>query len=175
MLAQSKIQFCRIPILWEPIFSSNAPALGPPLAVALRAGGNSNNKENCQYMCLKMGFVMSKHNFAEVMADLEAMGTEQNRKVYRRHGAGENLFGVSFANLNKLRKQIKRDHPLVLQLWDSKNIDARCLATLIADPAQMSESDIDGWLRDISYYPQADLFVRHLVIKSPLAAAKMEQ
>jgi hypothetical protein len=29
-----------------------------------------------------------------------------NRKVYRRHGAGENQFGVSVANLRKLAKQI---------------------------------------------------------------------
>jgi len=34
--------------------------------------------------------------YREIMKELEALGTAQNRKVYRRHGAGENLFGVSF-------------------------------------------------------------------------------
>jgi len=35
----------------------------------------------------------------DVMTELEFLGTEQNRKIYRRHGAGDNQFGVSFANL----------------------------------------------------------------------------
>ena len=51
-------------------------------------------------------------DFNRVMRELEANGTAQNRKVYARHGAGENMFGVSFANLEKLRKQIKVNHEL---------------------------------------------------------------
>lgn len=39
----------------------------------------------------------------QVLAELGALGTAQNRKVYKRHGAGENLFGVSFADLDKVR------------------------------------------------------------------------
>ena len=33
-------------------------------------------------------------NVQEAMATLESLGTEQNRKVYGRHGAGEKVFGV---------------------------------------------------------------------------------
>ena len=46
----------------------------------------------------------------KVLQQLKALGTAQNRKVYARHGAGENLYGVSYANLGKLHKQIKVDH-----------------------------------------------------------------
>ena len=49
---------------------------------------------------------------------LKSMGTAQNRKIYSRHGAGENIYGVSFANLAKLRKQIKTNHELALELPD---------------------------------------------------------
>ena len=45
--------------------------------------------------------------FDEVMSQLAAMGTEQNRRVYARRGAGDNQFGVSFANLNLLKKSYK--------------------------------------------------------------------
>ncbi len=34
-------------------------------------------------------------NLGEAMAELEARGTEQNRRINRRHGAGERQFGVS--------------------------------------------------------------------------------
>ncbi|MCY4422680.1 MAG: DNA alkylation repair protein, partial [Acidimicrobiaceae bacterium] len=54
-----------------------------------------------------------------VMAELEAAGTAQNRKVYARHGAAEPMFGVSYADLGKIAKPIKTDHHLAQQLWDS--------------------------------------------------------
>ena len=61
-------------------------------------------------------------NFDQAMKELEAAGTAQNRKVYARHGAGENMFGVSFSNQEKLRKQIKTDHALAEQLWATGNM-----------------------------------------------------
>ena len=54
---------------------------------------------------------------SEVMARLEAAGTEQNRKVYRRHGAREPLFGVAFGTLRPLAKQLGRDDALARDLW----------------------------------------------------------
>lgn len=43
-------------------------------------------------------------NYEDVMSTLKNMGTEQNRKIYMRHGASKNLYGVSFANLKNLQK-----------------------------------------------------------------------
>jgi hypothetical protein len=50
---------------------------------------------------------MTKH---DVMKAFQASGTAQNRKVYMRHGIGENMFGVSFMELKKLTRQIKIDY-----------------------------------------------------------------
>lgn len=47
--------------------------------------------------------------FEEVKKELEALGNAQNRKVYKRHRSDKNLFGVSYVNLNKLKKKIKTD------------------------------------------------------------------
>ena len=38
-------------------------------------------------------------SFEEVMEALKAAGTEQNRKIYPRHGVKNELYGVSFADL----------------------------------------------------------------------------
>jgi 3-methyladenine DNA glycosylase AlkD len=86
----------------------------------------------------------------QVLQQLEALGTEQNRKIYRRHGASDNQFGVSFANLGKLTKQIKIDHELAVQLWNTANDDARNLATMIADPARLTARDLDRWARSLT-------------------------
>lgn len=110
---------------------------------------------------------------AETMAELESLGTEQNRKIYARHGAGENQFGVSFGNLNRVAKAIKKDHKLSLALWRTGNADARCLATLIADSDQLSAAELDGWVRDVAYYLHADLIARHVAAKSPHARVLM--
>ena len=41
-----------------------------------------------------------------VLQELESLGTAQNRKVYARHGVGEPLYGVSYANLGRVEKRI---------------------------------------------------------------------
>lgn len=98
---------------------------------------------------------------AEALAKLEECGTAQNRKVYARHGVGEPMLGVSYANLNKLRKAIKIDHDLALGLWDSGVHDARVLATMVADPQQATAKQLDAWAKDLDNGVQADAFARY--------------
>lgn len=93
----------------------------------------------------------------DVLQTLKKLGTEQNRKTYRRHGAGENLYGVSFANLGALKKKIRCDHEFATQLWDSGNFDAQNLATMIADPACMSAVEMGRWVKAVDSYPVAGL------------------
>lgn len=112
--------------------------------------------------------------FQETMRTLESLGTAQNRKIYARHGAGDNTFGVSFGDLYKLRKKIKTDQPLADQLWRTGNNDARSLALLIADASAMSEADLDRWVKGINYYCHADLFARCIGFKSRFSRKKME-
>lgn len=113
-------------------------------------------------------------DFDQTMKELEAAGTAQNRKVYARHGASENMFGVSFANQEKLRKQIKVDHALAAQLWATGNIDAQVLATLIADPLGLTDKQAEAWVKGYDNYGLAEMFGR-LVAKSPLALKKAEK
>lgn len=94
--------------------------------------------------------------FVEVMEQLEAAGTAQNRKIYARHGAAEPMFGVSYAVLNKVAKQIKVDHALAEQLWDSGNHDARVLALRVADPRALTEAQARRWLEDVDNYILAE-------------------
>ncbi len=111
---------------------------------------------------------------ADLLRELEALGTAQNRKVYARHGAPEPMYGVSYANLGKLTRRIGTDHALAKALWASGNYDARILATMIADPQAMSPREMDAWARQMRNYTLADA-VAGLVARSPHARRKMEQ
>jgi 3-methyladenine DNA glycosylase AlkD len=93
---------------------------------------------------------------AEILAELESLGTEQNRKIYARHGARQPMFGVSFANFGKLARRLRTDHDLALALWRTGNLDARILATMIADPARMDAATAEAWARSCSDYGLTD-------------------
>ena len=105
-------------------------------------------------------------SYEQVIKALEKAGTAQNRKVYARHGVKEPMFGVSFAELGKLTKQIRTDHELAMQLWKSGNHDARVLATMIADPARLDRKTLDAWADDLDCYVLADA-VAKVVSRSP--------
>jgi 3-methyladenine DNA glycosylase AlkD len=94
----------------------------------------------------------------QTMAELEARGTAQNRKVYARHGVSGPMFGVSYAELGKLEKKIKRDQALAEALWASGNHDARVLATKVADPEATSGELLDAWAEDLGDYVLTDAF-----------------
>jgi 3-methyladenine DNA glycosylase AlkD len=93
---------------------------------------------------------------AVALASLEKAGTEQNRKVYRRHGAPEPMFGVSFATLRGLAKEIGVDHDLALALWASGNTDARTLAAMIADPVRIDRATAAAWIAESQYHVVID-------------------
>lgn len=110
----------------------------------------------------------------ETLHQLEALGTEQNRKTYRRHGVGENLYGVSWADLGKLQKKIKKDHALAVELWATGNHDARILATMIADPKAMTSEELDAWAGSLTNYTETDAFSK-LAAGSPLIREKIHR
>jgi 3-methyladenine DNA glycosylase AlkD len=109
-----------------------------------------------------------------ILDELRRLGTEQNRATYRRQGAGGEILGVSSAELGRLRKRIKRDHALALGLWGTGVHDARVLATMIANPAELEDRTVDAWVRDLDNCVLADAFGK-LVAASPLARARMER
>jgi 3-methyladenine DNA glycosylase AlkD len=105
--------------------------------------------------------------FQDVMKELELMGTAQNRKIYARHGSKKQMFGVSFANLKKLTKKIKKNHTLALKLWESDNMDAMMLATMVLKPERLSHEEIHLWIKQCDYYPLADSLAKEVIYPHP--------
>jgi len=93
----------------------------------------------------------------EVLQELEKLGTEQTRKTYRRHGAGDDVYGVKFGDLGKLKKKIGVDHEMAQELWATGNYDARNLATMIADPARTTGKMLNAWVKDLTNYSLTDV------------------
>ncbi len=96
----------------------------------------------------------------EVVAELKALGTAQNVKIYGRHGVTIPMFGVSFANLGKLKKRIGTNQALAEQLWATGNHDARVLATMVADPDAVAAKTLDTWAGQLDSYVISDAFAK---------------
>ena len=113
-------------------------------------------------------------NLQETLDTLKAAGKEPTRKTYRRHGAGEDCYGVSTPDLTKLQKKIKLDHALAGELWASGNHEARILATTVADPAKLDGATLDAWAASLANYIEMG-YLAGLAAKSPVARETMER
>jgi 3-methyladenine DNA glycosylase AlkD len=109
----------------------------------------------------------------EVMEQLAALGTEQTRKTYRRHGATGEVLGVLYSELRKLQKRCGIDQALADALWATGIHDARVLATLVADPAAMTDAKLEEWVGQVDNYPLGDA-VAELAAKAPGAVERMK-
>jgi 3-methyladenine DNA glycosylase AlkD len=84
------------------------------------------------------------------------------------------MFGVSFADLYKVQKQIRKDHGLARQLWKTRNLDAQWLATMIADPVEIDSREADDWAKDSQHHAHLlGGFLADLVARSECAHEKM--
>lgn len=112
-------------------------------------------------------------NLKEIMAKLEAAGSAQTRKTYARHCITGDVFGVSYAELGKLKRALKTNHPLAQELWATGNHDARILAMMIADPAQLTEKAASQWGKTLDNHVQGGALAA-VVAQSPVAEAVRE-
>lgn len=85
----------------------------------------------------------------ETLTQLEAVGNEKMRAQDTKNGAGDNQFGVRLGDIRVLAKKIKKNHELAMALWDTGNIDARLLATLVVKPKSLSSSEMDRMVRTV--------------------------
>jgi len=81
----------------------------------------------------------------QVMNELKKKGSESTKRIFLNHGASEPMYGVKIADLKIIQKQVKKDHQLAMELFDTGNYDAMYLAGLIADESKMSKKDIQQW------------------------------
>jgi 3-methyladenine DNA glycosylase AlkD len=103
----------------------------------------------------------------ETLAQLESLGNEKMRAHNRKHGAGDNQFGVRLGDIRKLAARIKTNHELAIALWETGNIDARLLAILLIKPKDLSGDEMDRMVRSVNFAHVADWLNSYVVKKHP--------
>ena len=117
---------------------------------------------------------MSRHE--EVLAELRALADPANVEGQARFGiSGANRLGVSVTQLRAIARKHKRDHDLARALWDSNVHEARMLATLVDDPAKVTQEQMERWVKDFDSWDIVDGACSNLFDKTPHAFAKAHE
>src|SRR5215213_580268 len=99
----------------------------------------------------------------EVLKRLKALGDEKVRAQNAKSGAGENQFGVSRGDLRVLAKKLKADHELARALWETGNVDAQFLATLLIKPSALSADELERMVKSATFMWVADWLHSYVV------------
>lgn len=103
----------------------------------------------------------------EALARLESLGSEKMRAQNAKHGVGDHQYGVKMGDIRALAKEIKSDHALALELWDSGWFEARQLALLVLKPKQLSAEELDRMVRSNSLDQVADWLGSNVIKAHP--------
>jgi 3-methyladenine DNA glycosylase AlkD len=103
----------------------------------------------------------------KILAQLESLGDVARRAHNTRAGAPDNQFGVKLGDIRAVAKKIKTDHQLALELWDTGNVEAQLLATLIIKPQSLSAAELDTLTRSTTCAQVADWLNAYVVAQHP--------
>lgn len=87
--------------------------------------------------------------------------------------ATERAFGITVTQLRGYARTLGRDEELAAELWDSGVHEARLLATMVAEPALVTEMQVDAWIRDVDSWDLCDGLCGNLVDRTPFALDKV--
>ncbi|MFA5908807.1 MAG: DNA alkylation repair protein [Vicinamibacterales bacterium] len=103
----------------------------------------------------------------ETLKQLQALGSAKVRAQNAKSGAGDHQFGVSLGDIRALAKTIRTDHPLALSLWETGNVDAQFLATLLVQPKKLPAKEMDRMVRSLTFVRVADWLNAYVVRQHP--------
>lgn len=112
-------------------------------------------------------------NYDEVIKKLKSLENPKNVEGMARFGINpENNLGLSVATIRGIAKEIGKDHNLALKLWDSGIHDARMLAAHIDEVSEVTEDQMENWVKDFNSWDVCDNCCGHLFDKTSFAELK---
>ncbi len=111
---------------------------------------------------------------AEVVDRLKSRARPDSLEGMTRYGISvDRRLGVSIPDLRKLAKELGRDHRLALGLWRTGIADARILASMVDDPARLTEAQMEEWVNDFDSWDVCDQVCDNLFEKAPFVWKKI--
>lgn len=80
--------------------------------------------------------------------------------------------GVTVTELRRFARDLGHDHGLAAALWASGVHEARLLASLVDEPAMVSETQMEAWVADLDSWDVCDGVCGNLFDRTPFALDK---
>jgi len=110
----------------------------------------------------------------DVLDRLQSKARPEQLRGMAKYGMSvEKRLGVSIPDMRRLAKEIGRDHKLALDLWKTGTAEARIVAGMVADPAKLTEEQMEEWVKGINSWDVCDQVCMNLFEKNPLAWKKI--
>lgn len=110
----------------------------------------------------------------DVLDSLRCRARPEQLEGMARFGmAVEQRLGVSVPDMRKLAKEIGKDHKLALELWRTGIAEARMVASMVDDPAELTDEQMEEWVKGIDSWDVCDQVSMNLFEKNPLAWKKI--
>ena len=112
----------------------------------------------------------------EVISKLKKLSSKATRDGMARYGLpSENALGVPVGKMQKLAKEIGKNHELALVLWQTGIYEARMLASFLDEPDKVTAQQMDRWCRDFDNWGIVDTVCFKLFDQTPHAWKKVQQ
>ena len=110
---------------------------------------------------------------AEILKQLKAQSNPRNVAGMARFGIRpHHAYGISMPTLRRIARQAGKDHRLAQKLWQSGVHEARILAALVDVPEQVTEAQMERWVRDFDSWDVCDQVCSNLFDKTAFAYRK---
>jgi len=111
-----------------------------------------------------------------VVTKLKRLSTKSTLDGMARYGLpSDNALGVSIAAIQKVAKEIGRDHDLAEALWATGIYEARLLAAFVDEPEKVTPAQMDRWCRGFDNWGVVDTVCFKLFDQTPHAWKKVGQ
>ena len=104
-------------------------------------------------------------NVKRAVAELRRFGEKRNIEGMARFGIrAKKILGVSKPRIDELARQIRKNHALALELWETGIHDARILAGMIAEKERVTAALMDRWVKHFDSWDICDGTCCHLFV-----------
>ena len=112
----------------------------------------------------------------DVLSELRSQANDENVAGMARYGINpDQTLGITIPALRALAKRIGVDHELALELWSTGIHEARTLAGMIDDPAQVTPQQMDRWASEFDSWDVCDQVCSNLFDRTPFAFDKVRE
>jgi len=116
----------------------------------------------------------AKQGYEHILKKMKSMANPGNIAGMARYGIRprSKVLGISVPSLRAMAKEIGKDHRLALRLWRSGVHEARLLACFIDEPKEVTEEQMEEWVRGFDSWDVCDLCCSNLLDRTELAYRK---